>query len=68
MDERPLQEILTSPKLAAIVDAFARHDFSALPRCAECFRLEREVRHWPAFVYRLARLAPFKDRFRKWFL
>jgi MoaA/NifB/PqqE/SkfB family radical SAM enzyme len=68
VDEQPLREILDSPKLAAIRDAFDRHDFSALPRCAECFRLEHEVRPWPPFVYRLARLVPFKDRFRKWFL
>jgi radical SAM protein with 4Fe4S-binding SPASM domain len=68
VDQQPLGEILASPRLAEIEKAFARHDFAALPRCRECFRLEREVHPWPPFIYRLARLVPFKDRFRKWFL
>lgn len=68
VDEKPLKEILDSPKLAAVLDAFDRHDFSALPRCVECFRLEGEVKAYPALFYRLARLLPFKDRLRKWFL
>ena len=68
VDRQPLGDILASPRLAEIEKAFARHDFSALPRCRECFRLEREVKAYPAFVYRLARLLPFKDRLRKWFL
>lgn len=68
VDETPLQEILKSPKLSMIETAFAAHDFSGLPRCRECFRLEGEVRTYPPFVYRLMRLVPFKDRLRKWFL
>lgn len=68
VDERPLAEILRSPKLDAIADAFRRKDFSALPRCAECFRMAGEVRAYPPFLYRLMRKLPFKDRFRKWFL
>jgi uncharacterized Fe-S cluster-containing radical SAM superfamily protein len=31
-------EISRSPYLDVIEDAFARHDFSKLPRCAECFK------------------------------
>lgn len=68
VDERPLAEILGSPRLDAIAEAFRRKDFSSLPRCAECFRLAGEVKTYPAFLYRLMRKLPFKDRFRKWFL
>ncbi len=68
VDAMPLREILESPKLAEIREAFARRRFAGLPRCSECFRLEREVHPWPPFIYRLARLLPFKDRLRKWFL
>jgi MoaA/NifB/PqqE/SkfB family radical SAM enzyme len=33
-----LNEILDSPRMAAMQDAFARRDFTNLPRCAECFK------------------------------
>jgi MoaA/NifB/PqqE/SkfB family radical SAM enzyme len=68
VDKTPLKEILNSPKLVEIQAAFARHDFSGLPRCCECFRLEGEVKTWPPFLYRWMRVLPFKDKLRKWFL
>ncbi|MEA2339237.1 MAG: hypothetical protein QOE82_3244 [Thermoanaerobaculia bacterium] len=33
-----LDEILDSPRFATMQDAFARRDFTNLPRCAECFK------------------------------
>jgi MoaA/NifB/PqqE/SkfB family radical SAM enzyme len=33
-----LDEILDSPRFAIMQDAFARRDFTNLPRCAECFK------------------------------
>ncbi len=33
-----LNEILDSPRFAAMQDDFARRDFTNLPRCAECFK------------------------------
>jgi hypothetical protein len=33
-----IPEIASSSFLSTIEDGFARHDFSALPRCAECFK------------------------------
>ncbi|MEA2163062.1 MAG: hypothetical protein QOK37_1189 [Thermoanaerobaculia bacterium] len=33
-----LHEILDSPRFATMQDAFARRDFTNLPRCAECFK------------------------------
>jgi MoaA/NifB/PqqE/SkfB family radical SAM enzyme len=33
-----LNEILDSPRMAMMQDAFARRDFTNLPRCAECFK------------------------------
>jgi MoaA/NifB/PqqE/SkfB family radical SAM enzyme len=33
-----LNEILDSPRFATMQDAFARRDFTNLPRCAECFK------------------------------
>jgi MoaA/NifB/PqqE/SkfB family radical SAM enzyme len=33
-----LREIIDSPRFAEMQAAFARRDFSALPRCAECFK------------------------------
>ena len=33
-----LQEILDSPRMAMMQAAFARRDFTELPRCAECFK------------------------------
>jgi MoaA/NifB/PqqE/SkfB family radical SAM enzyme len=33
-----LNEILDSPRFAIMQDAFARRDFTNLPRCAECFK------------------------------
>jgi MoaA/NifB/PqqE/SkfB family radical SAM enzyme len=33
-----LHEILDSPRFATMQDAFARRDFTDLPRCAECFK------------------------------
>jgi MoaA/NifB/PqqE/SkfB family radical SAM enzyme len=33
-----LAEILDSPRFATMQDAFERRDFTALPRCAECFK------------------------------
>ena len=33
-----LMEILDSPRFATMQDAFARRDFTDLPRCAECFK------------------------------
>jgi hypothetical protein len=33
-----LQEILTGSRMLAMQDAFARRDFTNLPRCAECFK------------------------------
>jgi MoaA/NifB/PqqE/SkfB family radical SAM enzyme len=36
--EQPIAEIAASPFLATIEDGFRRHDFSELPRCAECFK------------------------------
>jgi MoaA/NifB/PqqE/SkfB family radical SAM enzyme len=36
--EKPIREIAASPFLGAIDAAFRSHDFSALPRCAECFK------------------------------
>ena len=33
-----LRDILTSPRMRAMQDAFARRDFTNLPRCAECFK------------------------------
>ena len=68
VDETPLRDILNSPKLAEIEKAFHAKDFSGLPRCCECFRLEDEVRTYPALLYRLMRLLPFKDRLRRWFM
>jgi MoaA/NifB/PqqE/SkfB family radical SAM enzyme len=36
--EKTISEIAASPFLATIDAAFREHDFSALPRCAECFK------------------------------
>ena len=33
-----LHEILDSPRFASMQDAFARRDFTNLPRCGECFK------------------------------
>jgi len=33
-----IEEIAASPTLDVIEDGFKRHDFSKLPRCAECFK------------------------------
>src|SRR3954462_11594205 len=33
-----LREIIDSPRMAIMQDAFARRDFTNLPRCAECFK------------------------------
>ncbi len=68
VDEQPLADILRSPRLEAIAEAFRKKDYSALPRCAECFRMAGEVTAYPPLLYRLMRKLPFKDRFRKWFL
>lgn len=38
--KQSIPEICASPFLKVIEDGFARHDFSALPRCGECFRHE----------------------------
>ena len=38
LSRRSLDEILASPRLEAIRDAFRRRDFAGLPRCAECFQ------------------------------
>ena len=38
LKEQSLHEILDSPRFATMQDAFARRDFTNLPRCAECFK------------------------------
>jgi Radical SAM superfamily/Iron-sulfur cluster-binding domain len=38
VQRQTIREIARSPYLDVIEDAFARHDFSNLPRCAECFK------------------------------
>lgn len=63
--EESIVEIAKSPVLKSIHDAFLNHDFSYLPRCAECFKHQGEVTIYPTWLYRLVRQLPFRDVLRK---
>ncbi len=63
--EEKITEIARSPFLATIDDAFRRHDFSRLPRCAECFKNPAAKPPLSERVWRYAQLFPFKLPFRR---
>lgn len=63
--QQRIDEIAASPFLATIEDGFRRHDFSALPRCAECFKNPAAKPPLTDRIWRYAQLFPFKDLFRR---
>jgi MoaA/NifB/PqqE/SkfB family radical SAM enzyme len=63
--EKGIAEIARSPFLETIDDAFRRHDFSALPRCAECFKNPAARPPLSARIWRLAQILPLKMPFRR---
>ncbi len=63
--EQPIEQIARSPFLAVIDDAFRRHDFSKLPRCAECFKNPAARPALTDRVWKWAQRFPFKDPLRR---
>jgi MoaA/NifB/PqqE/SkfB family radical SAM enzyme len=63
--EQSITEIARSPFLETIDDAFRRHDFSKLPRCAECFKNPAARPPLSERVWRYAQILPFKVAFRR---
>jgi MoaA/NifB/PqqE/SkfB family radical SAM enzyme len=61
-----LQEILDGPRFATMQDAFARRDFSELPRCGECFKHGGESHSFNDVLTRMQNLPEVaKDMVRK---
>jgi MoaA/NifB/PqqE/SkfB family radical SAM enzyme len=63
--DTPIVEIARSPFLATIADGFERHDFSKLPRCAECFKNPAARPALTDRVWKWAQRFPFKDPLRR---
>ncbi|HYB53307.1 MAG TPA: SPASM domain-containing protein [Thermoanaerobaculia bacterium] len=60
-----IDEIARSSFLETIDDGFRRHDFSKLPRCAECFKNPAARPPLSARVWRYAQMLPIKVPFRR---
>ncbi len=65
LHEKGIAEISRSPFLETIDDGFRRHDFSKLPRCAECFKNPAARPPLSARIWRYAQILPFKAPFRR---
>jgi MoaA/NifB/PqqE/SkfB family radical SAM enzyme len=63
--EKSIPEIANSPFLATIEEGFRAHDFSQLPRCAECFKNPAAKPPLTDRLWRYAQAFPWKDPFRR---
>ena len=64
--ERMLDALLPSGSfLDTIEEAFWTHDFSNLPRCAECFKNPAAKPPLTDRIWRYAQIFPWKDPFRR---
>ena len=63
--QNSIAEIANSPFLATIEEGFRTHDFSNLPRCAECFKNPAAKPPLTDRIWKYAQIFPWKDPFRK---
>lgn len=65
---QPFEEILRSPVLDGLKEAFKNKNFKKFPVCDGCFKFSKETFTPPVLAFKILRKIPFKNYLRKWFL